>query len=257
MPALYSLGQHGALVAAKSRLQPGELSVAFLDDVYLVTRPARARAAFEVVQEALREHAGVDTDLGKCRVWNRQGGSAPPGINELGPDVWRGDKPEAERGLKVLGAPLGSPEYVSALGQQRVQEEQELTDLLPQLPDLQSAWLLLLMCAAPRANHLLRNVPPQLAQSYAEGHDGLQLQTLAALVRREGFGGQHNQRTRHLAQLPLRLGGLGLRSASRTSEAAYWAAWADALPVLRNRAPQVAARILADLQRPAGTETAP
>ena len=52
-----------------------------------------------------------------------------------------------------------------------MQEEQELLDQLPQLPDLQRAWLLLAMCAAPRANHVLRTVPPMLVAPYAKMHD--------------------------------------------------------------------------------------
>ena len=48
--------------------------------------------------------------------------------------------------------------------------------------------------------------------------------------------------TERQARLPLRLGGLGLRSATRTAFAAYWASWADALPMLKARLPQLVAR---------------
>ena len=48
------------------------------------------------------------------------------------------------------------------------------------------------------------------------------------------------QRAQAISQLPMRLGGLGLRSAVRTAPAAYWASWADALPMLRARVPVVA-----------------
>ena len=51
-----------------------------------------------------------------------------------------------------------------------------------------------------------------------------------------------------LALLPARLGGLGLQCAERVAPAAYWAAWADALPVLRLRRPEAAARCLAELE---------
>ena len=50
---------------------------------------------------------------------------------------------------------------------------------------------------------------------------------------------------RRLALLPARVGGLGLQCAERT--AAYWAAWVDALPVLRARRPDAAERCLAEL----------
>jgi hypothetical protein len=248
MPALYALGQHTALEVARTQLLPGELLVAFLDDVYLVTSPERAKEAFEVVRESLREHAGVEADLGKCRVWNRAG-DVPPGVEELGPEVWRGDKPLEKRGVKVLGTPLGAPEFVEALGRERLDEEQKLLDVLPDVPDLQAAWLLLLFCAGPRANHWLRVVPPALAHNYATGHDGLLQGTLASLLHRRRLSNQQKA----VAQLPLRLGGLGLRSAGRTTTAAYWASWADALPVLRKKVPSSAENFLAELQKPAGS----
>ena len=42
--------------------------------------------------------------------------------------------------------------------------------------------------------------------------------------------------------MPLVLGGLGLRSACRVSQPACWASWADALHVIHNRHPEVAAQ---------------
>ena len=43
-----------------------------------------------------------------------------------------------------------------------------LLDELPHLPDLQCAWLLLLLlhCASPCANHALRTLPPSESASY-------------------------------------------------------------------------------------------
>ena len=40
-----------------------------------------------------------------------------------------------------------------------------------------------------------------------------------------------------VASLPMRMGGLGLRSAQRCAHAAYWASWADALPMIKQRTP--------------------
>ena len=52
---------------------------------------------------------------------------------------------------------------------------------------------------------------------------------------------------RALAFLPPSQGGLSLLAAERISPAACWAAWADALPVLRQRYPEAADRLLHDL----------
>ena len=53
---------------------------------------------------------------------------------------------------------------------------------------------------------------------------------------------------RRVASLSGRQGGLGLRSAVRTSSAAFWASWADALPVLLARSPEAAETMLRTLE---------
>ena len=54
--------------------------------------------------------------------------------------------------------------------------------------------------------------------------------------------------TKAVSCLPLRLGGCGLRSAVRTSKAAYWGAWADVLPVVQSRFHNLANEIRSNLQ---------
>ena len=142
-------------------------------------------------------------------------------------------------------------------------------DRLQAVPDLQSAWLLLSYCAAPRANHILRLLPPATSSDYAEGHDedvwtalnGLLSQhervidkggpaapTAIAAARSTNQPVASEARTRSLATLPGSFGGLGLRAASRAAAGAYWAAWVDALPVLAARAPDRTAQILSALE---------
>ena len=69
-------------------------------------------------------------NMGKRRVWSRTGGEAPPGISELRPDVWRGDREPEENGLVVLGAPLGTGEFINAFAMKRRREEQLFFPLL-------------------------------------------------------------------------------------------------------------------------------
>ena len=42
--------------------------------------------------------------------------------------VWKRDLAHEKRGMKVLGSPLGSNEYVRALGEARLEEEQKLLE---------------------------------------------------------------------------------------------------------------------------------
>ena len=171
MPALFSLGLHDSLAEARGAMHEDDWLGAYLDDVYLVTTRDRAREAFDTVTSAMKRLAGVDANLGKCRAWSAAGGDAPHGMAELGPEVWRCTRPANENGLVILGSPLGSDEYVAEFARRRRAEEQIFWTRLLDVPDLQCAWVLLLCCAAPRANHLLRLLPPETSQEYAAGHD--------------------------------------------------------------------------------------
>ena len=244
-PALYSLAQHQALENASRQLAPGEYLAAYLDDIYIVVPPHRARPAYNVVAHELNTHAGVAPNPSKTRVYNGQGGVAPEGIQELGPDVWRGNRPLHEQGILTLGTPIGTPAFVSSATAERLRDEETLLDQLHRLPDLQSAWLLLLYCCAPRAQHILRTVPPDQSAEYAAQHDDAVWDTLRALLG-EAAGplpaaADHIALARSIGQLPGTMGGIGLTSAARIAPAAYWAAWADALPVMTARRPDAAA----------------
>ena len=52
---------------------------------------------------------------------------------------------------------------------------------------------------------------------------------------------------RLVAFLPVVQGGLGLRSSALLSPAAHWAAWADVLPIVVERVPDLADRVLQEL----------
>ena len=140
-------------------------------------------------------------------------------------------------GFVALGTPIGAPEYVAACARERLEQEQGLLAELPQLPDLQCAWLLLLFCAAPRAQHLLRTVPPSQSAAYAEAHDHAVWGTLQALLSERLAG----------CPPPCFQGGLGLLCATRAAPAAYWAAWADSLPVMLQRRLDAAERCVREL----------
>ena len=245
-PALFALGQHAALCQASSALHGSERLLAFLDDLYVLTTRERAREARDTVVQAVQEGCGIASNEGKTRVYSHAGGEPPPGIAELGADVWRGNKRSSERGLKVLGTPIGHPHFIASWAEGRMLTERELLNQLPRLPDLQCAWLLLAMCASPRANHALRTVPPLDIAGYAQAHDDAVWETLQACLG--GVASGEADGARKLATLPASLGGLGLASAVRTAPAAYWAAWADALPVLGERAPALAEACVRQLE---------
>ena len=172
MPALFSLGLHDTLARVKAEMLPGEQLFAYLDDVYVLCKPARVKPLYDKLKQALKEDTGLDLNEGKIRVYNKAG-TEPDGVKQLGPDVWVGshDREAKQRGLKVLGTPVGTPAFAAALGEKWTERESKLWTLLPQIPDLQTAWLLLLNCAGPRSNYRSRAVPPQENGEYAAAHD--------------------------------------------------------------------------------------
>ena len=174
MPALFALGQHQALVAVQETLQPSERLLAFLDDVYVASVPARIDTVEESLEDKLWRHARISINQGKTQVWT------PPDCEHLFFDangepsgVWRGDHslPTHEQGITILATPLGHVDFVQGQLDEKIDEHGVLLDRISKVPDLQCAWLLLLLCAASRANYVLRVVNPALSFRVAQMHD--------------------------------------------------------------------------------------
>ena len=143
--------------------------------------------------------------------------------------VWRGDLslPVEEQGIRVLGTPLGHREFVEAEVLHTSEEHATLLDSIEAVPDLQCAWLILLFCSAAGANYLLRVVHPSWSEAFAVLHDVAVWKCLCGLLDIRG-----TDEIRDRASLSLSSGGLGLRSATRGRDGAFWASWADALPTI-------------------------
>ena len=197
MPALFSMAMHPGLERAAPALEEGEAILSFLDDIYVIAKRRNARRLYDITTREVEQAARIRTNQGKTRAWGAGRKPPPPGVAELGRKVWKGDTPDAARsGLLILGIPVGTIEYerrmsadrllsAEAMAQRSTEPppaddpdyapsegtEAKLLRLLPDIPDPQSWWLLLRMCAEPRANHLLRAVPPHRIQDFARAHD--------------------------------------------------------------------------------------
>ena len=69
-----------------------ELVFAYLGDVYLLVERERARGLFDAATACIESHTAIRTHLAKLRVWGAGSADPPPGIAELGAEVWRGDE---------------------------------------------------------------------------------------------------------------------------------------------------------------------
>ena len=252
MPALFALGIAPALAALQAEMHTAERVRAFLDDVYVTSPPPRVAHLLGRLQHHLFAQAHIQLNPSKTRVWNAAGVRPASLPAPAGAQPWVGDPelPAAERGLRVLGTPLGTPEYVAAQLDTLTTQHGRLLARLPDVPDLQVAWLLLLYCALPRAQYVLRVLPPPATRAFSAAHDRSNLSCLATLLRVESTGEfLANELVCGRAQLSLRHGGLGLRSAAWHAPAAYFASWADALQAISLRDPELAATAARRLQR--------
>ena len=221
MPLLFSLGQHSAMLGINAGLAEGESLFAFLDDLYVLCSPERVKEVHSLIKQQLWSVANIQVHQSKTKVWNRAG-VEPAGCHELtlaarlvkkDAAVWTGDPnlPSVMQGMRVLGSPIGHPDFArSVLGAENGRAF-SLLDHIPSIPDLQSAWLVLVWWTTARANFWLRTVPPEWAHAFAEAHDRGLSQCLCAIMHVSVNAAWSS--ARESATLPLSMGGLGLRSA--------------------------------------------
>ena len=240
----------------KRSLQTGKNLVAYLDDIWVVSPvPERVSHAYGSLQRNLFSHARIRVHGGKTQVWNRSG-IRPEGCDALEriaqaadprARVWRGsgetDLPPSQQGIVVLGTPLGGPAFIQAHLEKKAAEQRTLLERIPTVTDLQSAWSTLLHCVSARANYLLRVVEPQSVAAHARAHDE-GVWSMCALLNINITQEEDIRCT----NLPLVLGGVGLRSATWTSVSAYWASWPDCLPMMFARHPEVTSQIVQQLE---------
>ena len=125
----------------------------------------------------------IQVHAGKTKVWNRAG-VRPEHCDFLErrahlaverARVWRG-------GLRQNAASkswghLEHPEFVEHQLQAVRQHQQIFLDRIPSIPDVQSAWALLL------ANYFIRVVPPDDSHSFAVAHDNVLWRCFCAVLR--------------------------------------------------------------------------
>ena len=220
------------------------------------SEPNRVGGVYFAIEDALQNHAGISIHGSRTKVWNASG-VRPPACDALEEiartvhptaRVWRGSGvPTEQQGMKILGTPLfGHPDYVRRHLGELAEEQRLLLQRIPRVKDVQGACFLLVHCASAQTNFFLRSVRPEAVAEYARLHDAGLWECFSRILQVDlsTFG----QETHDVATLPFVLGGLGLRSAVRTSVPACCASWADCMPMIRERHPQVAKQFAAFLE---------
>ena len=139
-------------------------------------QPDRVVDIYDSLATHLWNQARITLHQGKTVIWNKAG-ICPRGCHALEDAARRAD-PNAVvcgegqfQGLVVLGAPVGRPEFILAKLEAKTRLHNVLFDRITSVDDFQSAWCLLLNCAAARVKYWLRSVNPELSGEFARAHD--------------------------------------------------------------------------------------
>ena len=153
---------------------------------------------------------------------------------------------ELLKGFVYLGAPIGDDFYCSKA------ILKSLIDFAPNLSCLtllrdsgahttasQVKLFLARNCISKRANHWLRNSPPELNRQGATASDALIDRFLTALMQADSVEPMRLARALAQCGLPLKWGGLGVIKSTRVADAAWCASYADCWLKMRGLWPEL------------------
>ena len=204
----------------------------YLDDGTLVGTKDELQAVVDILQREgparglhLSTSASVQAPaLPKSSVW------CPGDLSSRGEDpLARGIPRVRKAGVMVLGAPVGSNQFVRDALERRVRKIQEITAHLPLLKDPHTEFTLLRSCLSlPKVMFSLRTVDTTVHQSVLQDFDDV---TRGGLDRILGVPVTALQWAQ--AKLPVGMGGLGLRAAEDHAPAAYVTSYLSSQPISR------------------------
>ena len=212
-PLLFSLALQPILVEL-SKITGLDFSFSFLDDLVVAGNQASVATGIEFIKQSATS-LGLQLNLSKCELI-----PAISGGSDINWELFDESIPHQLDGCcNILGAPIGTAEYCQSITSKRAAKVQDILNAIGDLPDPQVALTLLRSCASfGKMVFSARTTPFDVHQE--------QLLMFDTAVRRcfEQFSGLHPDDTQWLqATLATKVGGLGLRSLSKHSPAAYLA----------------------------------
>ena len=210
----------------------GEVFLAFRDDVYVITTRERVCDVCVALQDRVPPTRPDEDPLGKTQVWNAVGERPDVCVvlerivqaEDPSARVWKGsDIPTVEQGVIVLGIPLGHVDSVEAQLTKKLAEHSAFLERIPSLVDVQSAWSLFLHCVGGRANCLFRVVILVFVETFLASHNVGLWECFRRILKLDF---DVDSTVKDISFFAIRNGGgLGLRSASRTSSGTSLPFW--------------------------------
>ena len=174
----------------------------FLDDGSLIGKLEDLSSAVNIIRQegptkGLFLSTSATSPQPKSTIWCPDLPSSDP--DPLGHGIPRIEEP----GIILLGSPVGNQQFVRNVLEQKIQKIQELTQMLPNIKDPHSEFVLLRSCfSLPKIVFLLRSTDPTHHQDLWATFDGLIRDTLTQIL-----GSAVNDKQWAQAQLPVAMGG--------------------------------------------------
>ena len=207
------------------------VSTAIIDDFHIFGDAFSALAAYDAYV-AITTETDSGISLHPTKKWAMWIDSSPPPTEVVDACAERGLKLVDSDCVELLGSFVGSsPQRIAAaLVDEMLDGTQRLCagilDLASSFGSVQSASLLLRLCANAKPTFLCRTLPPRVTAQYARHHDNLVFGTFLSLFR---LPISVSRAATFYISLPLRLSGMGLRPCFRTRFACYWGSALSAL----------------------------
>ena len=194
----------------------------FADDGHLVGKVADLTKCLEIIVSA-EDELGLKLNLKKCVVKGAN-------VNEFPAEILR-----ATGGLNVLGAPIGTDEFVRATVREQIYKAAVDIFKTRDLNDPQMEMLLLRCCTgAPKSTYWLRTCVPSVIKGELEDFDRAIDRALQHILGVPVYG-----QDRLTVHLPLSMGGLGIPIASISSDAAFVASIGSSWNLQPNLEPRI------------------
>ena len=147
-------------------------------------------------------------------------------------------------GLKCVGVPIGTPEFVDAFVRSKIDDIQQDVQKLRIIQDPKIHYDLLRFCQHTRIAFLARNVPPDVMMKHADGNPAAPTLVQDAIVQailQRGLGDNYNTLPRHvlewcrmIVELPHHEGGQAITPLQASGMAAFYSATANLVAWLQS-----------------------
>ena len=214
---LFSLVLHPLVKSIQERVQGLSAHAWYLDDGTFVGKEEELEQVLDIlVREGPARGLVLSTTITspnnpKTTVWSKEVETRPAALLAKGAVLIE------DQGINLLGAPIGSREFVEEEVRKKVEKVRVVTELLPLLQDPHVEFVLLRSCLSmPKFSFVLRTTDTTDIVHLLRDFDATTRDGLARIL-----GTAIDDETWQQAKMPVSLGGMGLRAAEDHAPTAY------------------------------------